>query len=293
VSLFSFGYTWCPDVCPLTLAKMAEVRRTLGPIAEEVGFYFVTVDPERDTPERLGMYTAAFDRSIVGLTGTPAELERARQAFGVAAERREVPGSSIDYVVDHTALLFLVDAAGRVQLVYPHDSAPDAIAMDIARLLETPGAPPPLPTSNADARTAPGGHLVIHRPWARAGVAGSTSAIYMVIENESDQDEILLGATTNAATATELHRSFHADGMMRMEPVEQVVVPGRTSVSLQPGGLHVMLMGLRQDLPEGAEITVTLRFARAGTLTVVVPVRAGAPGSSSQGTSADGQHDRG
>jgi protein SCO1/2 len=137
LSLFFFGYTTCPDVCPLTLAYVAQVRRRLGggAGAQRLDAYFVTVDPERDTAARLVEYVAHFDPAIVPLTGTPEELERARAAFGVVAEKRPLPGSAAGYAMDHTALVYLVDGEGRIRLVYPHGVPPDVIAADVRRLL--------------------------------------------------------------------------------------------------------------------------------------------------------------
>jgi protein SCO1/2 len=135
VSLFFFGYTTCPDVCPLTLAYVAQARRLLGADAARVQAYFVTVDPARDTPARLMEYVGHFDPAIVPLSGTAAELELARRAFGVEAVRRDLPGSATAYAMDHTALLYLVDPDGRIRIVFPHGMKPEAMAADVRRLL--------------------------------------------------------------------------------------------------------------------------------------------------------------
>jgi protein SCO1/2 len=138
LALVFFGYTRCPDVCPLTLANVTRTRRLLGPAAASLDAYFVTVDPERDTPARLREYLANFDPAIVGLTGTPEALQQVRTVFGVVAEKRVLPGSAADYAIDHTALIYLVDGRGtsnRVRLVYPHVTQPEDVAADVRRLL--------------------------------------------------------------------------------------------------------------------------------------------------------------
>ena len=132
-ALFFFGYTTCPDVCPLTLANVSLVRRQLGGAAPEA--FFVTVDPARDTPARLRDYMANFDPGIVALTGTEEQLAAARAAFGVVIEKRVVEGSGAAYFVDHTALVYLVNPAQQVQLVYPHGMAPADIVADLRRLI--------------------------------------------------------------------------------------------------------------------------------------------------------------
>lgn len=134
LSLVFFGYTFCPDVCPLTLAEVTQVRRLLGPDAERVDIYFVTVDPARDTSERLQRYVKAFDPAIEGLTGTPAALDEMRSAFGAVATRRDAPDGGPNYFMDHTAGLFLVDRSGGISLLYAYGTPPEQISDDLRQL---------------------------------------------------------------------------------------------------------------------------------------------------------------
>ena len=113
--LLAFGFVSCPDVCPSTLAEMKTVLDRLGPRAADLQPLFISVDPERDTLPVLREYTAAFDSRILGLTGPPALLQRAAQAFKVKFEK--VPSPSGDpqaYTVDHTAAMFLVGPDGQL-----------------------------------------------------------------------------------------------------------------------------------------------------------------------------------
>jgi protein SCO1/2 len=135
LSLVFFGYTTCPDVCPMTLAQVTQTRRLLGERAAQVDVYFVSVDPERDTSERLMTYTRAFDPAIIGLTGTPDELARVMQPFGAIAERRPVADSVLGYLVDHSATIYLIDRQSRLRLVYPPQVTPAELAEDLRRLL--------------------------------------------------------------------------------------------------------------------------------------------------------------
>lgn len=107
-----FGFTHCPDVCPTALVTASEWLKALGPQAAALRFVFVTVDPERDTPDQMARYLQAFDPRIVGLTGSRAEVDAMIEAYGVFAEKR--PGSGEAYSYDHTALIFLVDARGEL-----------------------------------------------------------------------------------------------------------------------------------------------------------------------------------
>jgi protein SCO1 len=131
-SLFFFGYTHCADVCPMTLAQLTQMRRALGAEADRIDFYFVTLDPARDTPERMRIYVANFP-GVVGLVGSDAQLARAQSAFNVVAERRDVADG--DYMVEHTAAIYLVNAQSEIQLAYPYGTASDEIVADLRSLI--------------------------------------------------------------------------------------------------------------------------------------------------------------
>lgn len=135
VVAITFGYTFCPDVCPTTLAELAQVRARLGPAGARLRVVFVTVDPERDGPERLRAYTQAFDRTFTGLTGTAAELAAVQNTYGVVAKKQSVRGTSAAYVVDHSAFVYVVDAEGRLRLMFPFGTSVDDMTHDIGLLL--------------------------------------------------------------------------------------------------------------------------------------------------------------
>jgi protein SCO1/2 len=135
VVLMFFGYTSCPDVCPTTLAEAKRVLEGLGEDADRVKFVFITVDPERDTPEILGTYVAAFHPAILGLTGAPHELAAVRQAYGIFAEKEVLEGSATGYIVNHTARTFLVDPEGHLRLSYAYGTSPEDVLEDIRHLL--------------------------------------------------------------------------------------------------------------------------------------------------------------
>ena len=134
VVVMSFGYTFCPDVCPTTLAEFAQIKGRLGLAGSHVRFAFITVDPERDSPERLRAYTAAFDPSFIGLTGTAGQLEAVRKAYGVTARKRVVTGTAAAYLVDHSAFIYAVDREGRLRLMFPFGTSVDDMTHDIKLL---------------------------------------------------------------------------------------------------------------------------------------------------------------
>jgi protein SCO1/2 len=135
VVALSFGYTFCPDVCPTTLAELAAAKAKLGDDAKRFTVAFITVDPERDGPERLRTYTAAFDRAFVGLTGSFEQLAAVRQAYGVTARKRVVSGTSAAYLMDHSAIVYVVDAEGRLRLMFPFGTPIENMAHDIRLLM--------------------------------------------------------------------------------------------------------------------------------------------------------------
>lgn len=129
-----FGYTHCPDVCPTTMAEMAAVMKQLGPDAERVQVLFVTLDPERDTPELLKHYVPAFDPRFIGLSGATDATARVAKEFRVFYQK--VPGKEAgSYTMDHTAASYVFDPQGRVRLFVRHGQGPDPVAQDLKALL--------------------------------------------------------------------------------------------------------------------------------------------------------------
>ena len=121
-----FGFTHCPDVCPTTLARLTKLRRQLGQSDDAFNIVFVTVDPERDGPADVGAYSKLFDTPVIGLTGTPAQIEQVKKLFAVFSAKAPQPGG--DYSVDHTASVFLMDRTGKfVATLAPEES--DAVAL--------------------------------------------------------------------------------------------------------------------------------------------------------------------
>jgi protein SCO1/2 len=126
-SLVFFGFTHCPDVCPTTLAKLAQVKKA-GPIAG-LQVLFITVDPQRDTPTAVGLYAHAFDPDFIGLTGDTAAIDKVTKAFGVAALRVDLPGG--DYTMDHSAAVFLVNARAQIVGIFTPPFDTRRLAQDL------------------------------------------------------------------------------------------------------------------------------------------------------------------
>jgi protein SCO1/2 len=135
IVLLSFGYTFCPDVCPTTLVELSQVRARLGETAKRVQVAFITLDPERDTAERLRLYTTAFDPSFIGLTGSETQLAEVRQAYGVIAEKQVVSGTTVAYLIAHSAYTYVIDPEGRLRLLFPFGLSVEEMTDDIKQLL--------------------------------------------------------------------------------------------------------------------------------------------------------------
>ena len=136
VVVVAFGFTQCPDICPTTLADYASAVKSLGGDGRAVQVLFVTLDPERDTPELLRQYVPAFHPGFLGLWGNAEAIGNVTRDFKVYAQKR--PGKTQEsYTIDHSTQSFVFDREGRTRLVIPHGTAPGAIASDLRILLNS------------------------------------------------------------------------------------------------------------------------------------------------------------
>ena len=129
-----FGYTHCPDVCPTTLSDFAAALKQLGPQAERIQVIFVTVDPQRDTPELLKLFVPAFHPGFLGMYTDAASLQALANEFKVVYQKSSVKADD-DYLIDHSAGTYIYDAQGNLRLLMPYGSSPDVIANDLRTLL--------------------------------------------------------------------------------------------------------------------------------------------------------------
>ena len=132
--LLYFGYTFCPDICPGTLANVAQALREMGAKADDVQLIMVSLDPERDTPEKLKEYMGHFYPSFVGVTGSKEQLDEITSLYGVFYQKKE--GSvATGYLIDHTATLMVLDREGYLKLVFPFGVTSEEIADDLKYML--------------------------------------------------------------------------------------------------------------------------------------------------------------
>lgn len=286
VALLFFGYTHCPDVCPLHMANIAAVLRTM-PFEERdaVRVVFVTTDPARDTPARLKEWLGAIDPTFIGLTGSHASIDSVQQSLGLRVAQKEYleGADSADYFVGHAAQVFAFARDGYAYLIYPNgirqqdwaqdlpklarDASGAATQAEVAAMAGSNGAgaiaPPEVSvtTRGLDVPVA-----VIAQPLTR-----SEAALYLTVRNGTPQDDELIGISTSVAGMASLHDSFSGG---KMAAIAGAAIPRGGELRLEPGGRHGMLMGLTRDLKAGDTVFVTLTLKRAGALeaaAIVVP----------------------
>ncbi len=135
IVLLYFGYTFCPDICPATLAEISKAITSLGKKADEIQLMMISVDPGRDTPEMLRDYVTHFHPSFLGATGTEEEIAQVATMYGIFFEKHEGTEAT-GYLVDHTATVMVIDQEGHLKLVFPFGAPAQEIADDLAFLLK-------------------------------------------------------------------------------------------------------------------------------------------------------------
>ena len=129
-----FGYTFCPDICPATLANVGQALRDLGSRADDIQVIMVSLDPERDTPEKLSDYVDQFHPSMIGITGTKEKLDEVASLYGIFYQKAE-GSDATGYLIDHTATLLVLDREGYLKLVFPFGVTSQEIADDLKYML--------------------------------------------------------------------------------------------------------------------------------------------------------------
>ncbi|MBK7319081.1 MAG: SCO family protein [Anaerolineales bacterium] len=132
--LIYFGYTFCPDICPATLGNVNQALKQIGAKAEDIQLIMVSLDPQRDTPEKLEQYVAHFNPTFIGITGTQEQVDTVTSLYGIFYEKKE-GSEATSYLIDHTATLMVIDREGYLKLVFPFGVTADEIADDLKYML--------------------------------------------------------------------------------------------------------------------------------------------------------------
>jgi protein SCO1/2 len=135
-TLIYFGYTYCPDICPTTLADVRRAKRALDEQGIDVNVLMVSVDPGRDTAEVLNRYLSNFDEDFVGMTADMQTMRQIGADYGLYVNKVEIEGTTADYLIDHSAATYLVDSEGNLVMMYGYGIPPEVIAEDVQTLVE-------------------------------------------------------------------------------------------------------------------------------------------------------------
>lgn len=135
VVVMFFGYTSCPDVCPLTLSKFKQIKSLMGKDSRQVVFVYITVDPERDTPEKLKHHLDAFDPEFIGLSETRTRMENVWKNYGVFQAKVETE-SATGYLIDHSATTYVVNQDGHLRLTFPYGMDASSMAEDLVHVIK-------------------------------------------------------------------------------------------------------------------------------------------------------------
>jgi cytochrome oxidase Cu insertion factor (SCO1/SenC/PrrC family)/copper(I)-binding protein len=267
VTFLFFGYTHCPDVCPVQMAGLASALRELDPEDQRrVAVVFVTTDPGRDTPARLRTWLDAFSRDFIGLTGSQTEIDSVQRLYDLAPAVREAPRADSSYLVGHAAQLIAFGVDDTARTVYPFGQRQSEWGPELRRLLNLvvpPAAPVPLAP---DVEAFPDGFAI-------ASVDGRTAAAYPVLRSTTALVDTLVLVTTPAADSVLVHRTDRRSGRYDMVRAERLLLAPGSILRMAPGEGHMMLEGLRRPLRPGDTIKLTVQLRVAGSRTLTLPVR--------------------
>jgi cytochrome oxidase Cu insertion factor (SCO1/SenC/PrrC family)/copper(I)-binding protein len=270
LTLLFFGFTHCPDICPVHLANLAAVLDDLPQaVRRGIQVVFVTGDPERDTPERLQQWLAAFDPGFIGLYGSVDEVNAILADLRLPPLVHGPPDERGNYSVGHPAQILAFTPDGYLRVMYPFGTRQTDWAHDLPKLaaqfVTEPGEAPAVSLVRASMAYVP------------VPASDGPAALYATVRNRARLTDTLVGATTWVAGSVELHRHTGSTGSMMMERVDAVALEPRDSLVLAPGGYHLMLFDLTKPLAAGDTFTVELLFRRSGSVplqAVVVPYAA-------------------
>lgn len=258
LTFLEFGYTHCPDVCPVHMANLAASLARLPPSDRmRIDVVFVSIDPDRDSLPALRKWLDAFDPTFIGLTGSRAALDSAQQAVGFAPAivQAPAPGATAE-VVNHAAPVLAFTADDTAHVMYPFGTRQADWARDLPRLLAR-GAPP----------------VAVARAYIVIPAGAAPAALYLSATNAGPAADTIVAVSAGDLGNVMLHRSMEdASGMMMMHAVTGVAVPAGGSARLAPGGFHGMIDPVTRPLQRGERIPLTVRFARAGTIRAIATV---------------------
>ena len=250
-NLVFFGFTHCPDICPVTLQLLANARKQMLDSGQQVlpRIVLVSVDPERDTPDKIGEYVNYFGDGVIGVTGDLAEIRKLTDGLGVFFEKSNVDDG--DYSVNHSAVVIVVDPQSKFNALFsaPHDAA--SFAHDLPIIMIDQAQIAPLIAED----------VVIARPIPGVRMGAG----YLSLTNTTGQGIRITKVTSPHFESVEIHESVLEDGISRMLRLDEIEIPPGRTVRFEPGGKHLMIQ-YSVDTPT----VVTLNFHAGDALLLSV-----------------------
>lgn len=258
LTLLFFGFTNCPDVCPVHMANVAAVLRGLpAEQRNQIEVVFVSADPARDTPERIRQWLDAFDPKFVGLRGTLDEINTLLDELRLPPVVIDEPDENGNYNVGHPAQILAFTPDDLLRVVYPFGLRQADWAHDLPKLLRY---------TDGEAKARRG--VEATTAYVPAPAVDGPAALYVKVTNHGKKDDVIVGAVSSVAGRIELHRQVLRDGRVRMEQIHEIALPAGGTATLEPGGDHFMLMDLRRRLVPGDTFTMELSLRQGGTVPV-------------------------
>jgi protein SCO1/2 len=286
-SVLFFGFTNCPDICPTTMQTLKQVKADL----EQAGVWhnyqvvMVSVDPERDTSERLSKYVPYFDSEFIGISGPLESTASFSKNVGILFFKGEEMANG-GYDVDHGAAIILVNPQGQYAGVTTAPHVQATISEDLIALADYAGVEPsiakdasvtaqPIPTSTINSSLASDLQgLVIENAWIRPAPPGVQSmAAYFDLLNNSEQDIVIVKSSSTAFSTAMIHNTVIEDGVASMNHLDELIIPANGKVSLAPLATHMMLMGPKQELGLGDTVEIELVTKDGRKFQKIVTVR--------------------
>ena len=259
LTFLEFGYTHCPDVCPVHMANLAAALAQLPPSDRmRIDVVFVSIDPARDSLPVIRKWLDAFDPKFIGLTGTREALDAAQRSVGFAPAivQAAAPGAPETEVVTHAAPVLAFTADDSAHFMYPFGTRQSDWARDLPHLLAQ-GAPA----------------VSVSRAYIVIPAGPAPAALYLSAQNTGNTADTIVAINATELGAVTLHQSMEdASGMMMMHAVAGIAVPAGGSARLAPGGFHGMLAAAGHPLQRGDRIPITVRFSRAGQIRAIASV---------------------
>lgn len=295
-SILFFAFTNCPDICPTTMQTLSAVKKKVAAAGHWNNYQviMITVDPERDTTERLANYVPYFDSEFIGLSSDVATTTAFAKQLGILFVKRDqetTDDKNADfYQVDHSASIILINPQGQWGGVITAPHKTDEISEDLIKLAEysaklglqtaltqergVPSQQTNLELEQSSTQPAEIGTLSVERAWIRPAPPGASSmAAYFNLNNSSNEDVTIVSVESEQFDHAMIHDTSMDDGVAKMQHLDDLTIPANSNVELAPLGLHLMLMQAERPLNRGDSAKIVLNGSNGESYEFDIQVR--------------------